>query len=319
MAAPYPMTAVDLPEASSFAAEAAAGRGRPAGRTAPTTTGTSPSATSPCIPHAASAYGRRRKPGPCRPIHDVEPGAAGRLPDSAATPPAETSALDAEALTVPPAARSQRRHDGYYCDHQPSAGLAATSETRAVPVGIRQLSPPDRSASASVPFPTIDISVRLPGGGPKGPSARSRAFIAASASPGPPGTLRVWVTIGAASAETAIPFDFDHALWDAEEGVATTPRAFTRLIEEAAFARLCQRHGRIACGPAPRGVFIPPIGSWAFRRRVVASGAGCHYRVCWPASSALRAASTSSTSSSSSTSSPAPSSPSRARAGATLG
>ena len=215
MEAPYLATAVDLPEASSFATEAATGSVRPAGRAAPTTTCTSPSATSPCTPPAASAYGRRREQGPCRFIPVVAPGAAGRLPATMVTPPAETPALETEAFSVPPAARSQRRHGRHCCDHQPSAGLAATSETRAAPVGIRQLSPPDRSASASVPFPTIDLSVRLPGGGPKGPSARSRAFIAASASPGPPGTLRVWVTIGAASAETAIPFDFDHALWDA--------------------------------------------------------------------------------------------------------
>ena len=167
----------------------------------------------------------------------------------------------------------------------------------------------DRSTHEHGPSASTDLSGSLPGGSPKANSARSRAFIAASAAPGPPGTLRVHVVIGAATLESATPLDFDSDLFEVEEGEQVSPLAFTRTMEVAVFERLCVVLWLQARGPAPRGRFIPPIGSRVFRRAVAARGDGCHFRVWLPAGLARRSPpdpSTSSSSSSSSSSSPSP-------------
>ena len=180
------------------------------------------------------------------------------------------------------------------CSFEWPTGLVRTSATP----GADTPSVSDRSAHVHAPSASTDLSGWLPGGSPKAGSARSRAFIAASASPGPPGTLRVHVAIGTASPETATPFDFDHNLWEVEDDDLASPQAFTRLMEIAVFERLCLFHGLQARGPAPRGLFTPSIGGRVFRRAVAARGAGCHYRVCWPAGMTRRAPLAPSTSSS---------------------
>ena len=161
----------------------------------------------------------------------------------------------------------------------------------------------DRSSHEHGPSASTDLAGSLSGGSPKANSARSCAFVAAFAGPGPPGTLRVHVVIGAATLESATPLDFDSDLFEIEEGVQDSPSAFTRMMEAAVFARLCSMLGLQARGPAPRGRFIPPIGCRVFRRAVAARGAGCHYRVWLPVGLARRSPPAPSTSSSSSSSS----------------
>ena len=101
MASPLLATVVDLPEACSCSTEAATGFGWPAGREAPASTCTPPSATSPCTPPTASVYGRRREQGPCRLVLVVSPGPAGQPPASMVKPPAITPALETEAPLSP--------------------------------------------------------------------------------------------------------------------------------------------------------------------------------------------------------------------------
>ena len=147
-------------------------------------------------------------------------------------------------------------------------------------------SAPDRSAHVPEPLGLIDLSGRLPGGSPMTGVARTRAFNAAARSLGPPGTLRVFVAMRCRprpEPEFMTYFDFDISLFDSHFVSRVRPGAFTRLLEEAVYARLCEVLGLNIDGPAPLGEFTPRVGSRAFLRTVAARGAICLYRTWWPA------------------------------------
>ena len=151
-------------------------------------------------------------------------------------------------------------------------------------------SAPDRSAHVSEPLGLIDLSGRLLGGSPMTGVARTRAFNAAARSLGPPGTLRVFVAMRCRprpEPEFMTYFDFDISLFDPHFVSRVRPGAFTRLLEEAVYARLCEvleLHPLVGGGRVrPLGEFTPRVESRTFLRRVVARGAICLYRTWWPA------------------------------------
>ena len=145
---------------------------------------------------------------------------------------------------------------------------------------------PDRSAHVPEPPGSIDLSGRLFDGSPMTGLARTRAFTAAAASPGPPGTLRVFLAVRSRprpAPEFTTCFDFDLKLFDFDFVSWARPLAFTRMLKEAVFARLCEVLGLGVPGPTPPGPFTPRVGSRAFLRTVAARRACCLYRMWWPA------------------------------------
>ena len=119
---------------------------------------------------------------------------------------------------------------------------------------------PDRSAHVPEPPGSIDLSGRLFGGSPMTGLARTRAFTAAAASPWPPGTLRVFVAMRCRprpAPEFTTCFDFDIILFDLNFVSRVRPLAFTRLLEEAVYARLCKVLG---LHPLVGGGRVRPLG-----------------------------------------------------------
>ena len=169
------------------------------------------------------------------------------------------------------------------CSFEWPAGLVHVAATPTVVTP----SVPDRSAYVLEPSGSVDPSGWLLGCSPKTGSARTRAFFPSCLNPPirQSGMLRVHVaarTLLRLEPETTISFDFDLNLFEDDDDGMASPQAFTRMMEVAVFARLCEEHGLQAPGPAPRGRFSPSIGCRVFFRAVAARGVGCHYRVCWP-------------------------------------
>ena len=148
-----------------------------------------------------------------------------------------------------------------------------------------------RSAFVAEPSGSVELSGWLLGGSPKASSDRSPTFFPSCLKPPirQSGLLRVHVTAQTLlriEPDTTTSFDFylnrRETLFEGDGVVTASPQNFDRSLQVAIFEQLCEEHGLLSPGPAPRGRFTPAIGSRAFFMAVATRGVGCHYLLCWP-------------------------------------